>query len=79
MRTFNLLFFGDSLKRFVESLDYFVVAYDFVYKVATYESTFITMQVMTFGLIFIIWFEYTIPICMICFAMLSMSNKYHKK
>jgi len=43
MRTFNLLFFTDSLKRFVESLDYFVIAYDFTYKVLTYERPLMTL------------------------------------
>ncbi len=43
MRTFNLLFFGDSLKRFVESLDYFVAAWDFGYKIAKYDNVFQTM------------------------------------
>jgi hypothetical protein len=43
MRTFNLLFFTDSLKRFVESLDYFVIAYDFIYKVLTYERPLMTI------------------------------------
>lgn len=43
MRTFNLLFFTDSLKRFVESLDYFVLAYDFIFKVVTYEKPLLTL------------------------------------
>ena len=43
MRTFNLLFFTDSLKRFVESLDYFVIAFDFLYNVFTYERPLKTL------------------------------------
>lgn len=78
MRTFNLLFFTDSLKRFVESLDYFVIAYDFIYKVLRYETPFTTLQVMLAGLVFILWFEILLPLGMLSLSLLLMYNNYHK-
>jgi hypothetical protein len=77
MRTFNLLFFSDSLKRFVESLDYFVAAWDFGYRVAKYDNVILTVQVCLIGLIIILWFEIFIPFTMLLLAMYSMYNKYH--
>lgn len=77
MRTFNLLFFTDSLKRFVESLDYFVIAYDFIYKVFTYERPLMTIQVALVGFVVILWFEIVVPIMMLSLVLLIMYNKYY--
>ena len=79
MRAFNVLFFGDSLKRFVDSLDYPVYAYDFVYNVVTYESTFVTMQVMIAGLVTILYFENILSLMMLWLGLISFYNRYHKR
>jgi hypothetical protein len=79
MRSFNILFFTDSLKRFVESLDYFCIAYDWAYKLVRYEDPLSTLKVFYLGMITILWFEWMITFLLVVLAVFSVYNKYHKR
>jgi hypothetical protein len=79
MKYFNLLFFTDSLKRFVESLDYFVIAYDFFYRVVKYEDTWLTLQVCLIGLVLILYYELVLTLLPLVLACLILYNRFHSR
>ena len=79
MKYFNLLFFTDSLKRFIESLDYFVIAYDWFYRVIKYESTPLTLQVCFFGLLSILWYETVLALLPLGVACLVLYNRFYSR
>ena len=79
MRQFSVLFFADSLKRFIESLDYFVIAYDTCYNIAKYTNPLSTIQVGIVVLISIIWFEVVVALLLIVLGVFSIYNKFHRR
>ncbi len=79
MREFSVLFFADSLKRFIESLDYFVIAYDTCYNLSKYTNPLSTIQVGVLVLIFIIWYEVVIGLVLIVLGLFSIYNKFHRR
>ena len=79
MRTFNILFFTDSLKRFIESLDYFCIAYDACFNLASYSKPLSTILVCLIGLITILWYEIAIGVLLTTLGIFSIYNKFHKR